>query len=727
MLAAVHDYFVIISQEIGNFIADLIVPAFNISISASFLALAVILFRFLFKKAPKWLVVALWGLVAIRLLCPFSIESNFSLIPNAETLPPEVVFADPRHELPDASFGLVQNPIYSEYFNSTVVIDNVDRFQFDALFWIYAWFLGIFAMLIYALVSYIRLRRTVRTAIPKEGNVWLCDSVKSPFILGVFRPRIYLPSDMDENTAELVLRHERAHLKRRDHLWKPLGFVLLCVYWFNPILWLSYVLLCRDIELACDEKVIKDMENADKKAYSEALLSCSAPHKIIAACPVAFGEVGVKKRIKSVLNYKKPAFWVILIALVVSVVIALCFMTDPKNEVNGGTVNYDGVDEISEMSFDMDKITSSAYAYTVYNGNSTTDDYFEAKAEDAFCFSEVSSFIDNISLSTIVDGVVNPMNEPQTSGVIKINYDDYWSVRIIFHDDFSKMYMQRSSHDYSLRSKDYTVEDPSEAKKFFKEKPYMQNSLVWEYNPASSAWGHGEINIFVDEKYSISGEVTGDGTVGSYTDKEIKLDGIYWRPLITDAPDEYRINIPVTAEGEKKVFSLTVTAVGKRGISTYFTLRADNLVIGSFPEGYKFVLSEAETKEKSSDDSVIWSYNPHAGGTWWYITEYILPEEYDIISAEASNGDIHVESRYYGETDGEKQVVWSPSFYDDGTSPEETDIVINAVKDGRDVQFKLKITRVSGKDELAYSTFKISPVNCKLTEQEMATYLLEEK
>lgn len=689
---------------------------FNIGISASFFALAVIAFRAIFKKAPKWLVVALWALVAIRLICPFSIESSMSLIPSAETLPYEEVFDSDADSSDTVSFDLVKNPLYSEFAGDGAQA-SLSGFDTMAIpFGIYIWFFGVFAMLLYALVSYIRLRHTVRTAIPLKDNVWLCDSVKSPFILGVFRPRIYLPSDMDVQTAELVLRHERAHLKRRDHLWKPLGFVLLSIYWFNPVLWLSYILLCRDIELACDEKVIKGMENADKKAYSEALLSCSVPHRMIAACPVAFGEVGVKKRIKSVLNYKKPAFWVILIALIVSIVIALCFMTDPKSE-NGGTVNYDGVDEISELSFDMDKILPSAYAYTVYNGNSTTDDYFEAKKEYVFCFSEVSSFLNELSLSRIVDGVVNPMHEPQTNGVIKISYDDYWSVRIIFHDDFSKMYMQRSSHDYSLRSKDYTVEDPSEAKKFFKEKPYMQNSLVWEYNLASSAMGHGEINFFVDEKYQISGEVKGDGTVGRYTDEEHKLDGIYWSPLFTDAPDEYNIHIPVTAEGEQKVFNITVSAVGKRGLATYFALRADDLVIGALPEGYKFVLSEAEDTK-----NLQWYYNPSLSAKGYGQLTFMLPDGYTVASREVNlsgKSDIY---DYNSDADI-TEFKWSPD-YGNIMKTGSVEMKVTAVKDNETVNYKFTLTPIM-QDDKGGTYFEIKPDGCKITQRSWATYLLE--
>lgn len=575
---------------------------FNVSISASFLALALVLFRFIFKKAPKWLVVSLWVLVAIRLIVPFSLESALSLIPSKEVIPTEIMSVDPT-KTHDTAFGLIDNPTYSDIFNSTVVVDDVDSFQLDVIFASYGWIIGLAVLLLYALVSYLRLRYTVRVSMPYKDNVWLCDSVKSPFILGIFRPRIYLPSDMSEETRNPVLAHEKAHLKRKDHLWKPLGFVLLCVYWFNPVMWLSYVLLCRDIELACDERVIRDMEAGDKKAYSEALLSCSVPQKIISACPVAFGEVGVKKRIKSVLSYKKPAFWIILIAVVVSIVLAVCFMTDPK-EKSGESIA--GVDQISELSFPMKEIVRGAHTYTIYDGISTTDNYFDAKIEDMSAHSEVYHFLDFLTLDELPDGEVNPMHEPQTNGVIKIQTNAHAPVSVIFHDNFSKMYMQKTTDFYSVRSKDYAVFDTQGARQFFEEKPYM-NHLVWEYNLTSSAWGHGEINVFVDEKYEISGEITGDGVVERITDEEKGLDGISWRPDVEEKLKEYVIEIPVTREGESSVFTFIMTMVGKRGLASYYSLRADDLVIATFPSGYEFVLSEAETGEY--DDTSVYLGN----------------------------------------------------------------------------------------------------------------------
>ena len=165
-----------------------------------------------------------------------------------------------------------------------------------------------------------------------RGNIYLCDAISSPFILGIVKPRIYLPSTLNEVQRRNVLAHERAHLARRDHLWKPLGFALLAVYWFDPMLWLAYVLFCRDIELACDERVIRNMDKEAVTAYSTVLLACSMPRMVSLSCPLAFGELGVKERVKNMLHYKKPAFRIVAASIAVCIVVAVCFLTDPQHE-----------------------------------------------------------------------------------------------------------------------------------------------------------------------------------------------------------------------------------------------------------------------------------------------------------------------------------------------------------------------------------------------------------
>ena len=305
----------------------------NLSISASWLVLAVLVLRLISKRSPKWMNVLLWSIVALRLVLPFSIESALSLIPSAETVSPAAVQFDPA---PTITSGVsvidnAVNPSLSEHF-AAVPTASVNPLYVWAYLAGWVWIIGLGAMLLYALVSYLRLRRRVSVSLSIQDHIYLCDAISSPFILGVVKPRIYLPSGLDEVQRQNVLAHEQAHLARRDHWWKPLGFALLAVYWFNPVLWLAYTLLCRDIELACDERVIRTMDESAVKTYSTVLLACSMPRKAVITCPLAFGEVGVKERVRNALYYKKPAFWVVAASVAVCVVVAVCFLTDPEHE-----------------------------------------------------------------------------------------------------------------------------------------------------------------------------------------------------------------------------------------------------------------------------------------------------------------------------------------------------------------------------------------------------------
>ena len=312
----------------------------NLSITASWLILAVLLLRLLLRKAPRWITVALWGLVALRLLMPFSIESSFSLIPSSETVPEELLRYQGVQLQEPARLDVVDNPALYHNEVSIELEQSVDRVQWSMVKLTFPWLIGVGLMLLYAAVSYIRLRRQVRTAVRLRENIYQSENVPSPFVLGVIRPRIYLPFTMEEQSLPHVIAHEQAHIRRRDHWWKPLGFLLLSIHWFNPLMWLAYWLLCRDIELACDEKVIKELGTEDRADYSEALLRCSAGQRRISACPLAFGESDVKKRVKSVLSYKKPAFWVIAAAVLASIVVAVCFLTNPESSGKNPNAYY---------------------------------------------------------------------------------------------------------------------------------------------------------------------------------------------------------------------------------------------------------------------------------------------------------------------------------------------------------------------------------------------------
>ena len=307
----------------------------NMSISASYIVLAVLLLRLFLKKAPKWITVVLWGIVAVRLVCPFSIESVLSLIPSAEPVSPNIM----TEQTPTINTGIpfinnTINPIIGESFTPTPG-DSVNPLQIWIPVLTAVWIVGIAALLIYAIVSYAKVKRKIGTAVLLRDNVYQSENVVSPFVLGIIKPKIYLPFNMNDKDREHVVAHETAHIRRKDYLWKPLGFLLLMLHWFNPLMWLGYVLLCRDIELACDEKVIKSLDRDARADYSQALLTCSVNRRMIAACPIAFGEVGVKERVKSVLSYRKPAFWIIVAAVIACVAVAVCFLTNPPaKEVN---------------------------------------------------------------------------------------------------------------------------------------------------------------------------------------------------------------------------------------------------------------------------------------------------------------------------------------------------------------------------------------------------------
>lgn len=312
----------------------LFISFLNMSIAAGWLILAIIIIRFALHKAPKWIRCALWGLVGLRLVFPFSIESVLSLIPSKETVSPDIIY----DQTPSISSGIAVlnrsvNPIISDSLSPNVG-DSINPLQVVVAVATSIWIMGMIAMCIYTAVSYLRLRKNVETAICLRDNIWQSENVQSPFILGLFHPRIYLPFHKSESSIQNALAHENMHLKRCDHLIKPFAFLLLTVYWFNPIIWLAYILLSRDIEMACDESVIKKLNERERKDYSEALLLCGVRNKHIVACPVAFGEIGVKERVKNVMHYKKPAFWIILVAVLALILVALCFLTNPKQTKN---------------------------------------------------------------------------------------------------------------------------------------------------------------------------------------------------------------------------------------------------------------------------------------------------------------------------------------------------------------------------------------------------------
>ncbi len=321
--------------------SEFFLSVLNMSISASWIVLAVLLLRFVLKKAPKWITVLLWAVVAIRLIFPFTIESKVSLMPSAQTISPQVLTEAPAVYTGVPILNSTINPMIQESTIPVAAEKSINILQLFVLVFSKLWLVGVFAMLLYLVISFVRIKRKVHTAVLLRDNIYQSEADASPFVLGIIKPKVYLPFCIGACDLAPVLAHEEAHIRRKDHWWKPLGFALLALHWFNPLMWVAYVLLCRDIEMACDQKVVKSLNPEERADYSQALLNCSVGRRMIASCPLAFGEVGVKDRVKSVLSYKKPAFWILIIGIVASVVLAVCFLTNPESGSLGTLENLE--------------------------------------------------------------------------------------------------------------------------------------------------------------------------------------------------------------------------------------------------------------------------------------------------------------------------------------------------------------------------------------------------
>ena len=307
----------------------------NNAITVSFLILAVLVIRLVFWKMPKRMICLLWIAVAMKLILPFSMESNFSLIPSAEPIPTDITLE--KNPKVDSGLQGMDEIIHSapQQLLAPPDVASTNPHQIYLYIGVILWIVGIGILTTYSMVTYMHLKRRVRMSVKMEEKVYECDDIADPFILGILRPRIYLPSTLVENAREYVLKHEITHLIRRDYLWKPLAFFIATIYWFQPLCWIAYVLFCRDIEYACDEKAISGESRDWKINYCETLMHCSVHEKIFSSCPVAFSENGVKDRIRHVVKYKKPALWSVLILIVISIVAVICFVTNPKKNASG--------------------------------------------------------------------------------------------------------------------------------------------------------------------------------------------------------------------------------------------------------------------------------------------------------------------------------------------------------------------------------------------------------
>ena len=318
---------------------SLFIKLINLSIYASILVAVVLLLRLVSRRSPKWVICLIWALVGIRLVVPFSIQSSFSLLPQSEPVSSTALFK--TVSLSQAQEGIVSSGAAS--------VTEASRSGISPVFHIlsYIWLFGVILMLLYGVISYIVLRKTLRTATLYDDGIRQSEKVDSPFVLGFLRPTIYIPYTLFGKDLEYVLSHEKTHIRRKDHLWKPAGFLLLSVYWFNPAIWLAYAALSKDIELACDESVIRSLDKDERKNYSRALLNLSIRQKLITACPVAFGKTAVRNRVDHVMNYKKPALWSVVIMIACCVAVGICFMTEPKKQ-NAATNEIDETQDVDD-------------------------------------------------------------------------------------------------------------------------------------------------------------------------------------------------------------------------------------------------------------------------------------------------------------------------------------------------------------------------------------------
>lgn len=483
---------------------ELFLKIINMSISASWLILAVLILRLVLKKAPKWVNVLLWGIVAVRLICPFSFESALSLIPSAETFP-EKIISGPSFDVQTGITPIdnrINDYLGDRYFEGVTVPANNGNNIMTIL--TIVWTIGILLLVAYTVISYWRLHREIDTAVRYKDNIFQSENVSSPFVLGIIKPRIYLPFSMNDQDLEHVVAHEQAHICRKDHWWKPLGFLLLTVHWFNPLMWLAYVLLCRDIELACDEKVIKELSNEERADYTQALAACSVNRRMIAACPLAFGEVGVKERVKSVMNYKKPAFWIIVLAVITCVVVAVCFLTNPA----GTALTKWTIDEV-----DMSAALSDVRSMTVrYNSDSV------------FCSDGDSNrFIATMDKIRVGRNSISQNRDSNRDHSFTITIND--NLHLHFSFDFSEIWVDNGVKP----SFSYPITNPETARELMLDFSFTNRGTTEQWfdyldNPEEMQWdGRMEANIpeFPDATFRWYPEkmeaVTEDGITPLYT------------------------------------------------------------------------------------------------------------------------------------------------------------------------------------------------------------------
>ena len=469
---------------------NIFLEVLNLSITASWLVFAVLVMRLVLTKTPKWINCLMWLIVGIRLVCPFSIESALSLIPSAETIPTTIITMD----TPEISSGIKAvdnfvNPVITQNF-SPEPYESVNPLQIITFIASIVWIIGIILMLSYMIISYIRLKAKLRTATILQDNLYQSEFIKSPFIIGIINPKIYIPYNVEPENFGSIILHEKAHLKRHDNIIKPVAFLILSVYWFNPVMWLAYVFLCKDIELACDEKVVKTMTKEEKQAYAKVLLENSTKDFSVVACPFSFGGGSIKSRIKKIMHHKKPAIWVIVCSFVLCVGIVVCFMTVPdKVTLKHNTIQWEYnpdsdklTDNVLQIELDFDKEFSTIECISRYgnfldwsNGDTefVVDNYHFYDEGDMILWqprifeneTELTSYIEFRILNSYKN------NKIIRSGVINITgelKDDKWIIEATLEGTDLTLYKPDKVNHFVVKSSD----KPDKYIKFFSKANY---------------------------------------------------------------------------------------------------------------------------------------------------------------------------------------------------------------------------------------------------------------
>lgn len=528
----------------------------NRAVAATLLILAACLYRLCFPKAPKWSRLMLWALAAIRLVLPFSIKSVFSLVPSETLLDYKTAQYAAKPEITSGIAALNQavNPAFGESFAATPAA-SVNPLQV----WMHlagiVWAIGVLALLLAALVSVWKLRRRVQASIELTKGVRLCDAIDTPFLLGLFRPTVYLPSQLSQQERDVVLAHEAAHKTHGDCIWKLLGYGILCVYWFYPPVWLGYALFCRDLELACDERAVKRLSLEEKKRYASVLLSCSVPRGSFPVCPLAFGEVGVKERVKRVLD-KKPAKALIALALAVCLVIGVCFLTAKQDEqIYGLSAGSYVMDEADAVQILPSRVT---FRMSV------------SRHEFVFMLSPISSYY-MAGDYTINDGFVTCSDGTYTL-VFKIQDNDTIVLQIPDQDGLhmSGLFLPNGT--------EFHYEAPDDSRLiFYKQEP-----------PAGAQ--RADFRVSFDDKLSY-GEVWAEyWQNGSCTRSQ---------PLTLTTADE-KLHLvfqnPFSSQNAAPVVQLSLEADAARQVSASFTMPEDMMGFGfkSYEDGTELPLQDGE-------------------------------------------------------------------------------------------------------------------------------------